>query len=395
MNTTAGVIETDVPARLDRLPWSRFHWMVVLGLGTVWILDGLEVTIVGSDRRAADREGQRDLDHRQRHRHGCGDLRRGRLPRRALLRPAHRPLRPQAALPPDARRVHHRHGRDGLRLRALVPLRRALLHRRRHRRRVRGDQLRDRRADPRARARPRRPHDQRQLLAGRRDRLGRRAVVPQHRPFAKDFGWRLAFGCGAVLGLSILLVRRNVPESPRWLFIHGREDEAEKIVDSIEQRRARRRRARTLSEPDETITVEPAQDASRSARSRRSRSASTRSGRCSCLALFIGQAFLYNAITFDLGTILTTYFERRLRQRCRYFIVIFAVGQLPRAAAARPALRHRRPQDHGRRSLPRRRPLIGACSPFSCSAARSSEWTFIALVCARSSSRRPARAPPT
>lgn len=43
-----GRITTDIPARLDQLPWSRFHWLVVLGLGTVWILDGLEVTIVGS-----------------------------------------------------------------------------------------------------------------------------------------------------------------------------------------------------------------------------------------------------------------------------------------------------------------------------------------------------------
>ena len=43
-----GRIETQVPARLDRLPWSRFHWLIVIGLGTVWILDGLEVTIVGS-----------------------------------------------------------------------------------------------------------------------------------------------------------------------------------------------------------------------------------------------------------------------------------------------------------------------------------------------------------
>ncbi len=43
-----GTIETDIPARLDRLPWSRFHWQVIIGLGTVWILDGLEVTIVGS-----------------------------------------------------------------------------------------------------------------------------------------------------------------------------------------------------------------------------------------------------------------------------------------------------------------------------------------------------------
>jgi MFS family permease len=43
-----GTISTKVPARLDRLPWSRWHWMIVIGLGTVWILDGLEVTIVGN-----------------------------------------------------------------------------------------------------------------------------------------------------------------------------------------------------------------------------------------------------------------------------------------------------------------------------------------------------------
>jgi hypothetical protein len=43
-----GRIETRIPGRLDRLPWSRWHWLVVIGLGTVWILDGLEVTIVGA-----------------------------------------------------------------------------------------------------------------------------------------------------------------------------------------------------------------------------------------------------------------------------------------------------------------------------------------------------------
>src|SRR5260370_14797106 len=42
------ITETDVPARLDRLPWSRFHWLVVTALGVTWILDGLEVTLVGS-----------------------------------------------------------------------------------------------------------------------------------------------------------------------------------------------------------------------------------------------------------------------------------------------------------------------------------------------------------
>ena len=43
-----GTITTDIPARMDRLPWVRWHWLIVIGLGTVWILDGLEVTIVGS-----------------------------------------------------------------------------------------------------------------------------------------------------------------------------------------------------------------------------------------------------------------------------------------------------------------------------------------------------------
>jgi MFS family permease len=43
-----GTIETRIPGRLDRLPWARWHWLVVIGLGTVWILDGLEATIVGA-----------------------------------------------------------------------------------------------------------------------------------------------------------------------------------------------------------------------------------------------------------------------------------------------------------------------------------------------------------
>ncbi|MFE3937813.1 MFS transporter, partial [Streptomyces goshikiensis] len=46
--THSRTVTTKVPARLDRLPWSRWHWMIVIGLGTVWILDGLEVTVVGS-----------------------------------------------------------------------------------------------------------------------------------------------------------------------------------------------------------------------------------------------------------------------------------------------------------------------------------------------------------
>ena len=41
-------VESSIPGRMDRLPWARWHWLVVIALGVTWILDGLEVTIVGN-----------------------------------------------------------------------------------------------------------------------------------------------------------------------------------------------------------------------------------------------------------------------------------------------------------------------------------------------------------
>jgi MFS family permease len=72
--------------------------------------------------------------------------------------------------------------------------------------------------------------------------------------FQNDVGWRLAFASGAIIGLGILLVRRHVPESLRWLFIHGREEEAERIVDSIE-REVEEEVARGLPEPEQYIVI--------------------------------------------------------------------------------------------------------------------------------------------
>src|SRR5256714_10543110 len=48
VGTGARAVRTNIPARMDRLPWSRWHWLVVISLGITWILDGLEVTIIGS-----------------------------------------------------------------------------------------------------------------------------------------------------------------------------------------------------------------------------------------------------------------------------------------------------------------------------------------------------------
>ena len=45
---TPGAFQTSIPARLDRLPWSRWHWLVIIALGITWIIDGLEVTMIGA-----------------------------------------------------------------------------------------------------------------------------------------------------------------------------------------------------------------------------------------------------------------------------------------------------------------------------------------------------------
>ena len=114
MSVETGRITTDIPARLDRLPWARWHWMVVIGLGTVWILDGLEVTIVGSMSDALKPASTGlGMSSFQIGFAGAAYVA-GRLPRRAVLRSAHRPVRAQEAVHDHAGRLHGRHRADGV-----------------------------------------------------------------------------------------------------------------------------------------------------------------------------------------------------------------------------------------------------------------------------------------
>jgi MFS family permease len=138
--------------------------------------------------------------------------------------------------------------------------------------------------------------------------------------FAANVGWRLTFALGVILGAGILFVRRNVPESPRWLFIHGREDEAERLVDSIEQRVAESV-DEPLSEVDDEIEIKQRHSIGFATIARtvfQKYPKRTALG----FSLFIGQAFLYNAITFSFASILTTFFKVGDGSTGYYFVVI-------------------------------------------------------------------------
>ena len=141
--------------------------------------------------------------------------------------------------------------------------------------------------------------------------------------FAKDFGWRLEFAVGVILAFGIMLVRRHVPESPRWLFIHGREEEAERIVDGIEHG-IESDTAEKLEMPDKTIEVRQRKTISFREIGRVAFKAYPKRavlGFC----LFVGQAFIYNGVTFNLGSLFTTFFGVA-SATVPVFIIIYGIG---------------------------------------------------------------------
>ena len=319
-----GTIETNVPGRLDRLPWSRWHWKIVIGLGTVWILDGLEVTLVGNVGARLSEPGAgifipsaeiAGLAASLYVAGACaGALFFGwltdRFGRKKLFMITLGVYLLFAGLTGlsfapwffflcrfmTGFGIGGEYAAINSAIDELIP------------RGVRG------RVD---------------ICINGSFWVGAMAgsllsvVTLNESIFAGDVGWRVSFLLGFVLGLVILLVRRNVPESPRWLFIHGREQEANEIVEDIE-RQVEESTGEKLEPVEEKLTI----------RQRRSigfgeiaKVLAKRYPKRTVLgfSLFVGQAFLYNAITFGYAVILTTFFGTPSDQTGYYFAVI-AVG---------------------------------------------------------------------
>jgi MFS family permease len=330
-----GTIHTRIPARLDRLPWSRFHWMVVAGLGTAWILDGLEVNVVGSISSRLSEHGAgvglsaADISGWAASLYiagAClGAIVFGQLTDRfgrkrlfmvtlaiyllgtVLTALSFSPAWFFACRFLTGMGIGGEYSAINSAIDELIPAN----HRGRVDVSINGSYW----------------------LGGVGGAL--LAVVMLNTSiFPVDLGWRLSFVLGAIIGLAVLLVRRHVPESPRWLFIHGREQEAEEVVKEIEGQVVAET-GRQLAEPQgEPLTI----------RQRKTiplplifRSVVSMYPRRTILglALFIGQAFLYNSILFGFGNLLSLYFHTP-SGNTPYYIAVFAVGNFAGALLLSP-----------------------------------------------------------
>lgn len=310
---------TDIPARLDRLRWSRFHTLLIAALGTSWIVDGLEVTLVGSLASVltlpatldlstgqvgaaasiyvagavlgaiffggfADRHGRRKLFFITLGLYAAATIVSGFAPNFYVF----------AALRfLTGAGIGGEYAAINSAIQEFMPAR------------LRG------RIDLAVNG---------SFWIGAAVGAAGAVLILDSGLLPTAWGWRVAFMIGGLLGFGILLLRRHVPESPRWLLLHRRREEAECIVAGIEKQ------AQKVPEsaPPGDIVLDP-------------------SGHVGWFALFgvllkryprrvvfglslmIAQAFLYNALFFTYALVLTRYYGVN-EARTGLFLLPFAAG---------------------------------------------------------------------
>jgi MFS family permease len=315
-------IETDLPLRLDRLPWSRFHWRVVIALGVTWLLDGLEVTVVGALASVLERSDTLALRSTQVGLAGSAYLfgaivgalvfghltdRFGRKRLFLITLALYVGATLLTACSFDFASFALFRGLTGAAIGGEYAAINSAI-----------DELLPARVRGRA-----------DLTINGTYWLGTvlGAVLtlflldPARVPVT--LGWRLSFAAGAVLSVAIVLVRRYVPESPRWLLLRGRQREAEAIVATLEAEHAQRS-TEPLAKVTGALHIDPTHRVGFSDVFRvlftdyRRRSVL-------CLVLMLSQAFFYNAIFFTYSLLLTRFFAVR-SEDVGLYLIPFAIA---------------------------------------------------------------------
>ena len=317
------MITSDIPARLDRLPWTRWHWRIVIALGVAWVLDGLEVTIVGSIGSVLERGDTLALTAS--HIGWAGSLYVGGAVLGALV----------------FGRLADRLGRKRLFMLTLAVYMGATVATAFSTgftsfaicRFFTGVGIGGEYAAINSAIDeliPARVRGRVNLAINGSFWIGAALgalislVLLDVRVLGPQLGWRAGFLLGAVLAVAILLVRRHVPESPRWLIAHGRADEAERIVADIE------RQAQAERGPLAPVTgrvVLARRDTPTLAEVWHVLWQRYRARSGVVLALMVSQAFFYNAIFFTYALVLTR-FHHVDEAQVGLYIVPFAIGNV-------------------------------------------------------------------
>ena len=314
-------ISSDIPARLDRLPWSRFHILILIGLGITWILDGIEVTIVGAiapvlrDRETlglstaqignaasayvagavigalvfgwlTDRFGRRTVFYATLIVYLIGVL---------LTATSWNFLSFALFRAITGIGIGGEYAAINSAIDELIPAR------------FRG------RIDIIVNG---------SFWLGAALGSGASLLFLDPRLLAPNIGWRVGFAVGGLLGLGILFMRRYVPESPRWQLTHGYIDQAEATIADIEHR-VTEDTGEGLPRAAGRLEVHPRKSFGFGMIAN-AMWAKYRARSVLALSLMIAQAFLFNAVFFTYGLVLATFYDVPDRRTGLHLVVLAA-----------------------------------------------------------------------